>query len=255
MTLVLVYANTDFVTIAADRRITTSTGGLMDDTFTKTAIIYNRFIFGFTGLAQIGTGRHTMEWLVKTIASQNGLYPDKLAQAAATEVAKLHIPSKWKRLAFAGVGYDESDKLTYVLITNMHDAAGAVLAQATDTFRVFVDKPAVRSTIRAIGQPLPKSVQRSLLTSLRSSHHDNLPSIDAVHAMLAGAIEKAASKTVSSTALLTSLKRTGGGTFDVVTPNSKPGQTVSLASPFILFPNGAIVTMPQQMLRRSKMQK
>jgi hypothetical protein len=135
VTLVIAYANTEFVTIAADRRIRKTDGSFIDDTFTKTAVVYNRFLFGFTGLAQLGPDEQTMEWFVKTAAKfPTCLDVDGIADEATKAVNGLQTTKEHKRLAFAGVGYDDKGQITYVLISNMHSDDGEILTQARAKF-------------------------------------------------------------------------------------------------------------------------
>ncbi len=254
MTLVLAYANQEFVTIAADRRITKTDGTFGEDAFTKVAVVYNQFLVSFTGLAELGPAKQTMEWFVNTAAK----FPSNfdfggIAEEATKAVNSVRTTRKAKRLAFAGVGYDDKRRITYVLISNMHSEDGDALAEARDTFTCFIDHPPRIGELRCVGLQIPKEAGHELLERLDSSHGEKLPSINRVQKILAGAIAASAGKYISRTALVVSLKSDGSGAqFDVVTPSSKPGQVVDIASPYVLFRDGSIKVMPNQRLRRAK---
>src|SRR5947209_2699716 len=121
MTLVLLYANSEFVTVAADRR--TTKGKKINDHFTKSAVIFNQFLFSFTGLAELGPDRQTIEWLFKTAAKyrDHGFAAADIAEEATRALANVTAPREKKRLAFAGIGFDDKKQITCVLISNMHE--------------------------------------------------------------------------------------------------------------------------------------
>jgi len=251
MTLILAYINPDFAIIAADRRVALSNGRLVDDTFTKTAIIYNRFLVSFTGLAKLGS-QHAMEWFVYTAAKHRDFNLNKIADEATAKVKQLNVSKKYARLAFMCMGYSQEDRISYRLITNMHAQDGKELAFAEEAFRVLYYNPEVRSTIETLGWPIPAAINRNMRERLRKIHKQNLPTEKRVIDILAGTIAKSSGEFISKTSLITVLRRKGGGSFSVVTPGAKLGQTVDIASPYVLFPSGAVVVMPNQQLRRAK---
>jgi hypothetical protein len=250
------------VIIAADRRVRTRDGSFIDDKFTKTAVIYHRYLASFTGLAQLGPGKHTMDWFVKTASqSPNSIDLDGIADEATKAVKKVNTDREFKRLAFVLVGHNPEGAITYALITNMHSDPKEspdgqreveVLPLARHQFIWVADNPPQRSTIRSVGWPMPEKANNNLIQRLNATHGEKQPSIDTVTHILAGAIEESAADFISDTALITILKRDGEALFDVVTPGSKPGQTVDVASPYILFPGGAIMVMPSQRLRKAR---
>ena len=261
MTLVLAYANPEFVIIAADRKIRTKDGSFEDSKFTKSALLYNQYLASFTGLAQLGSAKHTMEWFVRTAAQvPDTIDLNHIADEATKAVRKVRADKESKRLAFLLVGHSPAGEIAYILITNMHaDPVNLPdgrevkeLPEARDKFIWVVETPPVKQKIRTIGWPMPDTANRNMLQRLNATHVTKPPSMDTVKDILAGAIEESAGDFISDTALITILKRGGDVLFDVVTPGSKPGQTVDLASPYILGPGGSIMVMPNQQLRRAK---
>jgi hypothetical protein len=254
MTLVLAYANEDFVTIAVDRRIASVRDGQpVDDNFTKTAVVFNQFLVSFTGLAQIGPDQHTMEWFVKVAARNlSGFAMGEIADEATRVVKHIRAKRCEKLLAFVAVGYDDEGLITYGLISNMHADDGEVLAECRDDFICKIDHPLQRATIRRIGQGVPSVAAKDLEERLWATHGESVPGIDTVEQILAGAIEASASKWVSDTALVTTLfKGNRKARFDVYPPNAKRNQAINVASPYVLFKDGSIVVMPNQRLRRA----
>lgn len=74
MTLILAYANTDFVVMAADRRITRN-GQVVDDTKTKTLIFQNRLLFGFTEISEPGNNHiYTIDWLANYLSKSHDIF-------------------------------------------------------------------------------------------------------------------------------------------------------------------------------------
>ncbi len=254
MTLVLAYANEDFVTIAVDRRVASVRSGKpVDDNFTKSAVVFNQFLVSFTGLAQIGPDRHTMEWFVKVAARNlSGFAMGEIADEATRVVKHIRAKRCEKMLAFVAVGYDDEGRITYGLISNMHADNGEVLTECRDDFICRIDHPLQKATIRRIGQYVPAIAAQDLEERLWATHGEVLPGIDTVEQILAGAIEASASKWISDTALITTLFRDSGrARFDVYQPNAKRGQIIDVASPYVLFGDGSIVVMPNQRLRRA----
>ena len=196
-----------------------------------------------------------MEWFVKTAAKfPNYLDVAGIAEEATRAVSKVRARKHEKRLAFAGVGYNDKGEITYILISNMHSDDGDLLPEARDKFIYVIDNPPRLGEVRCVGIEVPTKAGSDLIKRLQRSHSPSgkLPSMARVQDMLAGAIEASAGDFVSDTALITILKKGGDAQFDVVTPGAKPGQTVDVASPYALFRGGTIMVMPSQQLRRAK---
>jgi hypothetical protein len=253
MTLILGYINTEFAVMAADRKIVNAINGkTLDDARTKIVIWENRLLFGFTGIAEIGKNRiHTMEWLADFLGKNKTFDSSKLSTALSDVINETVGDKKYKRLAIMLVGFDDVGKIIYCLVSNTHSDSGEIINQPRDDFWVSVVKPHVRSTIRAVGWPIPTEVGKVMLTRLRKTHSGNLPSEKTVINILAGAIQKSSGAYISDTCLITTLSKNGRANFTVVTPNMKPGQLVDIASPYFVA-KGAIMTMPNQRLRLSK---
>lgn len=249
MTLILAYSNLEFVAMAADRKITRA-GIPEDDDRTKT-LIWGRVIFGFTGLADLGRrGQHTMEWLAhKLVGYGTDFETNELAQSLTSVVRITPVVPEDKGLTILGVGY-QSERIVYILISNMYSEHWQRLANPGSTFRASIVYPEVRSTIRAAGIRMPPNVLNDLKSRLRRTHQDRLPSQETVSAILAGAIQASAGRYVGDTALITTATSSGEAVFDVVTPKSKPGQTVDVASPYFVS-SGMVMVLPPQRMRRS----
>ena len=235
--------------MAADRRVTRG-GHVEEDDRTKTLILGGRMIFGFTGMAELGRQRqHTMRWLAGEFARYgDNVDLNQVAQALEPVINSTPGNPKDKRLTIMGVGYQEG-RIVYVLMSNVHSDQGYLLTSTRRTFWLSIVYPEVRSTIRAVGQPMPIKVWKDLQFRLRTTHGDRLPSQRTVSDLLAGAMQGSAGKYVSNTALITVLSASGEASFDVVTPRSRPGQMVDIASPYMVSLGGVMVLPPQRMRR------
>lgn len=253
MTLALLYSNPRFVTIAVDRRITTGTGRLIDDGFTKTAVLFNKFLVTFTGLAELGPNKHSIQWFVETAAKYpNRFAAEEIAYEATREMKKVRASPRDKRLSFVGVGYDEIGRVNYALISNMHSDDLDVVDEARGAFTFTFSRPIEVARATAIGTQPPPSAVANLMARLTSSHPHRLPSINSVENILAAGIAASAGKSISQTSLVTSLRSDrAGARFHVVTPGSRPGQTVDIASPYVLHSNGSISVMANRQIRRA----
>lgn len=253
MTLVLAYVNRDFAVMAADRRITVN-GVPKDDRRAKIVDWENHLLIGFTGLAEIGSRRQeTMEWLARQLAATPGTIDFEAVAAAATrEVAATRVDRGSSRLTFIACGYDPAGEMCSTIVSNMYDDDLNVTREARDELKVLRFTAEEDWSVHRIGAPMPEGASAQTAERLSSAHVQQTASPRTVSEILAGAVEAAAGTYVSRTCLIATITRDGGATFDVVTPSSKPGQTVDLASPYFVAPGGAVMVMPSQPLRRAK---
>ena len=165
MTLVLAYANTDFVTVAVDRRVTVGKS-MYDEKRTKTLAWGNELIVAFTGLAEIGADRqHTMRWLSETIARHGVFDTELIVPELSAAVDAAPFQPEDKRLALVAVGYI-GGRIVYMLISNMHSDSGDLLDSPRCDYWVCVDQPEVRSTVRTVGQQMPSKAGPELLARI-----------------------------------------------------------------------------------------
>lgn len=249
MTLITFYANQEFAVVAADRWLIYPNQTLKEKDRTKLLAWTAGVVFGFTGPEVLAEGRAhipTLEWLAKRILEHEAtgtldcdVLADTLNQQRFRNVAD-------KRLAFGGVGFFNRTDPRWILITNMHNEDGSVSDSALPSFRSSVSK-FEGELFTTLGNQLSPSAKHMLDEGMPSARSNP----DAVSHLLAGAIEKSASKRVGEQALVVILRRSKGYSFEVVTPGrNRPGITVDIASP-LLVGNGGIVAMPPQQMRRS----
>jgi hypothetical protein len=147
MTLVLACLTRDAVYQVSDRRLTRLAypHDTIDDDANKAVLLRNRVVFGYTGLARIGTER-TDYWLTRVLAA--GAVDDivqvaeRVRHEATVAFGRMkNIASRYKRHAFQCVGWFPIEGATdiapgIVRIDNAIDQAGEWLPSATPEFRI-----------------------------------------------------------------------------------------------------------------------
>lgn len=154
-------------------------------------------------------------------------------------------------LMIRGVGFHPTEGPAHILLSNMHTRNGDPLGSASREFQCANNAFPKEFGLDVIGFPMsPRAKDMADQALDRILDYGKIPSADAVSEVLAGVIEASAGTYVGEQALVTTLWRTGNAGFNVVTPGSRPGQTVDMASPYMVM-FGMRVVFPQQMLRRS----
>lgn len=258
MTLILAYANPEYVVMASDRRIVR--GPFVDtDKKSKMAIWEGRLMFGFTGLAEIGNRKEdTILVLANILAKQKKFDPVPIAEKFKEEIKDMFITLKDKRLALLGVGFNDLGQPYYWIISNTHDKKGKILDEANDDFQILYNLPNTPSSIQVYGFSLALSstVKNNLLTRLRKTRGTKLPSHETIMNMLCGAISDASGPTISKESLVCTMFKDVKlpSIADIKGQHGKAGSVVDFAMP-IFIKNGAIVVLPSQRLRISRRKK
>ncbi len=147
MTLILACLTKDIVYQVSDRRITNLLPPYerLSDEQNKAVMIDSRFVFGYTGLSEIG-GERTDTWLAKVISQSDtndmAAVTNHIRESANRAFERMTGPKKNRRCAFQGVGWlrlqGESDfSPASLTIHNAIDPqTGMWLAEPIDEFRL-----------------------------------------------------------------------------------------------------------------------
>jgi hypothetical protein len=183
MTLVLSVVTREFVMQASDRRLFDLLRRVPLAEGANKAVLWpsRRLVFGYTGLASVGTGMagETHLWLAETLfeAREEPDLFEALAQRATRTFGALRVPRTYKRHSFVAVGWDSDDAAdlpSYWSVSNCEDEAGRVLSSASDVFSVRRHELMYfeRSNVVAAGVQLRpgelREIQRDVGSALRS---------------------------------------------------------------------------------------
>ncbi len=175
MTLILSLITHECAFQVADRRLTmTPHGQIDDDNANKLVYFDGRVSFGYTGLAHLG-GKRTDDWLTGLLSSAQCSSLPKALRTLASEAneALRGIDRRIKDLAVVGVGWSlEKANLVRPLIcrvSNFHDPTGARLNSPADRFTIHVQflEPQERFTFLCTGQPVPNALTKLLALRMR----------------------------------------------------------------------------------------
>lgn len=124
----------------------------MDDESNKAVVVDGEAVWGYTGLSQIGNEK-TADWLARTLAaggSTENLNDQllHLCDEASRAFSQMPFHGKYKRQAFQGVGWFETDQSNGALVPGvciiqnaLNVSTGEWLPVANDTFRIDVQIP------------------------------------------------------------------------------------------------------------------
>jgi len=138
MTFILVAANADQVIQVSDRRITASTGAVLQEAYGKVGHLLcddASVLYAFTGLATIGDFQ-TSTWLMTALqesSRRNSQFRELIehfaAIATSTFSSNIHIltaPEKDRRLTVMLTGYTTAGFITNALVSNFQDFSNFV---------------------------------------------------------------------------------------------------------------------------------
>jgi hypothetical protein len=112
MTLVLICLSAEYIVHVSDRRLTSAANELPTSEHTNKAIFLDgRYIFGFTGLAQLG-GKRADLWFAQEIQQTEDapLVDRLLSLGRSLPAAVRYAPPKYRAHAFVGAGFARSSK-------------------------------------------------------------------------------------------------------------------------------------------------
>ena len=136
MTLILSVLTRDYVVQVSDRRLTdANTGVPLNEPANKAIVFCGHFVFGYTGLARIGSVRTDM-WLAERLLAKGPSVQANLENVRdeATRAFR-SVPVQHKRHAFIGVGWSHS-KPALSVISNCIADDGHALENAQEEFRL-----------------------------------------------------------------------------------------------------------------------
>ena len=163
MTLVLTCV-TDFNLIQVSDRRLTWTDRTIKDVTTKTTLVCGHGLFGYTGLAKIGS-ESTGMWFAKN-ASQTKSIPalvSRIKQESDKDIATLPLPDHIKRITFAGAMWAQFEGKLRPIRVGVSNFAGDV------TFRRLVEPARLRNgfALYTDGAPLTRSERIDLTRDIR----------------------------------------------------------------------------------------
>ncbi len=161
MTLILTYLANDYIVQASDRRLSYWDGQkvVVTDHDSNKALIYkNRFVFAYTGLADLpvrknglDTYQSAIDWAAQQLSEgknlEDAVYHLKYRVTELMNSNRIRkLPEPKRRLAFVGAGFDEIEsgskrirRPLRIVIENFIEDDGALLDQPRDEFRVHCD--------------------------------------------------------------------------------------------------------------------
>lgn len=181
MTLIVTFADRNFVFLVSDRRVTYPTLPPAD-TINKATLVCNRCVLAFTGLANIGPTAYdirTDEWMLQKLVQHGPTTMEEACEAlqkeatAAVPPIRL-LPRKDKRLAFIAAGwvnYNGSPQPipTFACVTNALTRKGW-LPDPLDVFWIDASNLIgnTRFAIDTFGQPVPRSQWSQLVRRIHN---------------------------------------------------------------------------------------
>lgn len=169
MTLIQTFFSDEFVIQVSDRRLTTETGSVFDDEYTKLVCWNHSFTAGFTGLARIDRRRQksTSEWIAETLSDYPVFGYGVHALRTAAEEAIRKLPNNWdKRLAIVVAGFEQGGGPLCAEIANFDTGTGRTNDQnafALNGFEMVTGRKTGSHTAGALLNDLQKKVLRRYL--------------------------------------------------------------------------------------------
>jgi hypothetical protein len=112
VTLVLSLITRDHALQVSDRRLVNlASGGLADEHTNKSVLYHGHAAFGYTGLAKLGRNQTRSDlWLAEALTGTTGATAlQRMVDATTHGLAETPTRREWKRHAFAGVGWGQSE--------------------------------------------------------------------------------------------------------------------------------------------------
>ena len=142
MTLVLTYATPGVIIQVSDRRLTDlRTGKTIEDNSNKTVLFCNSTVFAYTGLAELGGGKRTDDWMLGVLADGQcvalGQAVVQLRDHATRRFRQLQLTRpEWKRHAFVFASWLPDGRRVVGLVTNSFEGINRWRSAPHDDFRV-----------------------------------------------------------------------------------------------------------------------
>jgi hypothetical protein len=199
VTLILSYANWEYVVQVSDRRLTYRNGKLYNDRRNKAVVFCNQMTFAYTGLGYIGR-RRTDDWLADVLGPHKFL--DAAVNSVKVEAGKsiarfYYRPSNYRYLEFVGVGwarYRDVVQPVLAIVSNYRDLSSNILSTPQRHFvyiySVLGELPYV---CQSSGQPLTRKEAVVLNRYLRKGFEKRV-SAPMIARVLAGFIRTVAGR-------------------------------------------------------------
>jgi hypothetical protein len=242
MTLVVAYADPDYVALASDRRITWTFPDRPDepweDVENKAVLLHGQFLLGYTGNARLG-GLRTEQWITQTLA---GADPQSLLSRLGYETGTVLAPAfdagqdtshAYGAAGFLGTSRDEA-RPVIVEISNALDASGRWVPPSRE-FKLrsheLGQRPMLLCTYGQEVRPTHKSAYERRIREYRKNHPDKIVGVlEAMIELIRDVAE--GNRYVSSSVSVAVLPRVGSGSDACDVPFGGISDPVELCTAF-----------------------